>query len=144
LGFALYRREASGRATVIIDDRTRVEEEHRVAALAYLAWPLAFYERIAPRPDASAWFRIHLRQALWFGNIATIVALVALFWPLVLSLVVSRVTATLWFYYVAIVLDVALFAVWLVLALRYSRSAGRGQLFEIPLVSRVTGTTLPK
>lgn len=102
-------------------------------------WPLAIYARIAPRPDATAWAQYHLRQALWFGNLSAIAALVALAWPLFFSLVVSNVTATIWVYVLAMLADGALFVLWLVLAIRYSQRAARGELFEVPLVSRFTG-----
>lgn len=104
-------------------------------------WPLAIYARLAPRPDASSWFQFHLRQALWFGNVSAAAAFLALGWPLLLSLLVGNVTATIWMYVLAIVADVALFVLWLVLALRYSQRAARGELFDIPLVSRFTGAT---
>jgi hypothetical protein len=102
-------------------------------------WPLAIYARIAPRPDASTWYQYHLRQALWFGNLSALTALVALVWPLLLSVVVTDVTATIWIYVLAMVVDIALFVLWLVLAIGYSQRVARGELFEIPVVSRITG-----
>ena len=70
--------------------------------------------------------------------------MVALVWPLVLSVIVANVIATLWIYAVAILADVVLFVLWLVLAIRYSQSAGRGELFDVPWVARVTGTSVRK
>lgn len=102
-------------------------------------WPLAIYSRIAPRPDATSWLQFHLRQALWFGNLSALTALVALIWPLLLSVVVSNVMVTIWIYVLAMLADIALFVLWLVLAIRYSQRAARGELFEIPVVSRITG-----
>ena len=102
-------------------------------------WPLAIYARIAPRPDASTWYQYQLRQALWFGNMSALTALVALIWPLAISLVVTNVMATIWIYVLAMLADGALFVLWLVLAIRYSQRAARGELFEIPVVSRITG-----
>ena len=102
-------------------------------------WPLAIYARIAPRPDATTWYQYHLRQALWFGNLSALTALAALVWPLIISLVVTNVTATIWIYILAMLVDVALFVLWLVLAIRYSQRVARGELFEIPVVSRFTG-----
>ncbi|MHB8146278.1 MAG: hypothetical protein ACYDGM_03320 [Vulcanimicrobiaceae bacterium] len=83
---------------------------------------------------------MHLRQALWFGNFAAFGAFVAFLWPLAASLFVANVEATLWIYGLALLIDGAYFVLWLVLAMRYSRRAGRGELFTIPLVARVTGT----
>jgi uncharacterized membrane protein len=102
-------------------------------------WPLAIYARIAPRPDATTWYLYHLRQALWFGNLSALTAFVALVWPLVLSLLVTNVVATIWIYVLAMLADLALFVLWLVLAIRYSQRAARGELFEIPVVSKITG-----
>jgi hypothetical protein len=101
---------------------------------------VAIYERIAPRTDASGWYRFHLRQALWFGNIAALAALVALLWPLILSLIVTNVVATIWIYILAMLLDIALFVLWLLLAMRYSRRAAAGALFTVPWLARLTGT----
>jgi uncharacterized membrane protein len=64
---------------------------------------------------------------------------VALVWPLALSIVLTNVTATIWSYLLAMTADVTLFVLWLVLAIRYSQRAARGELFEIPYVTRFTG-----
>jgi hypothetical protein len=108
--------------------------------LAYLAWPIAVYDRIAPREEVSNWYRFHMRQALWFGNVAVLVAFLACLWPLVASLALPYITLTIWLYGFAMLLDVGLFVAWLVLALRYSRRARHGDLFYVPLVERLTGT----
>jgi Na+/alanine symporter len=65
-------------------------------------------------------------------------------WPLVLSLIFGNIGATLWIYGIAIFADSTLFVLWLVLAMRYSQRAARGELFSVPLAARITGTTLPK
>jgi len=115
-----------------------------MVSLAYYIWPLTLYARVEPRADASQWYRFHLRQALWFGILSGAVALVALAWPLALSVVVGSVAGVLWIYGVAMLLDLALFVLWLILAMRYSQRAGRGELFEIPWVARLTGTRISK
>jgi hypothetical protein len=109
-------------------------------SLSYLVWLLALYERIAPRDDTSSWYQIHMHQARWFGPISSIVGLIAFTWPIVVTLVLANVSATLWLYGFAMILDVVLFVVWLILALRYSRQAAQAKLFTIPLVARLTGT----
>ncbi len=109
---------------------------------AYFAWPIALVERIAPREERSTWYRLQMRQAGWFGAIATLVGLLALSWPLVASFLLPDPRTIVWLYVLAMLLDAALFVLWLVLAIRYSRRAGRGELFEIPLVARLTGTSL--
>ncbi len=102
-------------------------------------WPLAIYARIAPRPDPSTWYQYQLRQALWFGNLSAITAFVALVWPLIITLAVTNVVATIWVYVLAMLIDIALFVLWLVRAINYSQRAARGELFEVPVVSRITG-----
>ena len=138
MAFALHRCEAPARRQ-IENPPSRVVAESQVVSVAYLVWPLAIYARIAPRPDATTWFQYHLRQALWFGNLSALMALVALVWPLVISLLVTNVVATIWIYVLAMLIDVALFVLWLVLAIRYSQRAARGELFEVPVVSKITG-----
>jgi hypothetical protein len=59
-------------------------------------------------------------------------------------LVVSNVRATIWAYALALLIDVALFSAWLLLALRFSRRAARGELFDIPWIARITGTAVRK
>lgn len=81
-----------------------------------------------------------MRQALWFGNVALLIALIAFAWPLVVSFVVGNIAVTLWLYGFAMLLDAALFVWWLVLAIRYSRRAAGGELFTIPMVAPLTGT----
>ena len=81
-----------------------------------------------------------MRQALWFGNLVVIAALIAFAWPLAASFLVGSVAVTLWLYGFAMLLDVALFVLWLFLAIRYSRRAAHGDLFTIPFVAKLTGT----
>ncbi|MFN2528745.1 MAG: hypothetical protein ABR584_08500 [Candidatus Baltobacteraceae bacterium] len=107
---------------------------------------MAVYDTFVDRDKKSDWFEFHTRQALWFGIIAGAVAFVALAWPLLLSAIVagfapvagSTITATIWIYVVAMLVDLAVFGVVLTLALGYSRRAARGEMFEIPLVSQIT------
>ncbi|HTC30310.1 MAG TPA: hypothetical protein VK702_06240 [Candidatus Acidoferrum sp.] len=85
-----------------------------------------------------------MRQALGFGMLSSVVGLAALLWPLVLSTLVGNVVATLWIYGLAMLIDLALLVLWIVLALRYSQRAGRGELFDVPWVARLTGTSVRK
>ena len=99
---------------------------------------------MTPRPEASRWFRFHVRQALGFGILSSAIGLAALLWPLVLSVLIGNIVATLWIYGVAMIVDLTLLVVWLVLAIRYSQRAGRGELFDVAWVARLTGTTAGK
>lgn len=64
-------------------------------------------------------------------------------WPLVLTSFVANVGATIWIYSLALAIDFVLLVAWIVLALRYSRRAARGEFFVIPWVARVTGSAPP-
>ena len=106
---------------------------------------MAAYEAFVVREQKSHWLQIHIRQALWFGILAGTVALVALVWPLVLTAIVGAtappsalIGATIWIYVLAFILDLAVFAIFLILALRYSRRAARGEMFEVPYVAPIT------
>jgi hypothetical protein len=143
LGLALSRREAYGR--LAIDDPVLgPAQEARLVSLAYLAWPIAVYDRIAPREETSSWYRFQMRQALWFGNLAVAIAVAAFTWPLAVSFFVGDPTLVIWVYAVAMALDTVAFVTWLVLAIRYSRRAAHGDLFDIPWVVRITGTRSQK
>lgn len=136
-------RDASSPPTVN-SSQSRADDEARLVAVAYAVWPLALYEMVAPRPESSSWYRFHMRQALWFGLEAAVVGLIALVWPLLASFFITNVVAMLWIYGFAMLVDVALFVFWLLLAARYSRRAGNGELFDVPWVVRLTGASSQK
>ena len=79
-----------------------------------------------------------MRQALWFGALSALIGLAAFSWPLVLSILVANIAATIWIYALASLGDLVLFVIWLVLAMRYSQRASRGDLFDVPWVARLT------
>lgn len=85
-----------------------------------------------------------MRQALGFGILSSLIGFVALLWPLVLSSLIGNVVATLWIYGVAMIVDLALLVVWIVLVVRYSQRAARGELFDVGWVARLTGTSVEK
>ena len=85
-----------------------------------------------------------MRQALWFGLEAGVVGFAALLWPLLASFFITGVTAMIWVYVFAMIVDLALLALWLVLAARYSRRAAQGELFDVPWVVRLTGASSQK
>lgn len=147
MGGAIHRREAADRdgpLSVFNPPPDRAADEGRLVSIAYIVWPLALYEAVVPREEASNWYRFHVRQALWFGIISSAVGFAALLWPLLASLLVTSLPATIWIYALALLIDVVLLAVWLVLAARYSRRASRGELFDVPWVVRLTGATSRK
>lgn len=85
-----------------------------------------------------------MRQALWFGLEAGVLGFFALLWPLLASFFITSVTAMIWVYVFAMIVDLALLALWLVLAARYSRRAAQGELFDVPWVVRLTGASSQK
>lgn len=115
----------------ITAEETRAEAEQRRAAIGYLVWPAALYESYVAREPASSWYRQQIRQAITFGVRAAIWGGVALLWPLILSLLIANITATIVFYGIGVVLDVVLLAVWLKRALSYSKRAARGETFDL-------------
>jgi len=74
---------------------------------------------------------MQVRQAARFGITCTVIGFAALIWPLVFSLLFGNVAATLVFYAAALVIDFALFIIWLRRALRYSKRAARGETFVL-------------
>jgi hypothetical protein len=136
LASALPRREARARNAITITENDRAAEEQRRAALGYLVWPAALYERFAEREPASSWYRQQIRQAVRFGANACLIGFAALLWPLVLSLLFGNLTATLVFYALAIAIDIALFGIWLRRALKYSKRAARGETFALQSLRR--------
>jgi len=90
------------------------------------------------REPASSWFRFHVGQALAYGLMVSSIGFVALLWPLIVSLIFPNAVGVLWIYGIAFLADIALFAVWLAFAVRYSKQASRGKMFEISRVAAWT------
>ena len=113
------------------------QPDYEHAASAYLVWPLALAAVVREPPDASRWTRIHSRQALTFGIVATLGFLIVLALPLIVVIADATIStgATLTVYAVGIVLDLIVFVGLTVLAFSYAARAGRGELFTIPLIS---------
>ncbi|MBV8246585.1 MAG: hypothetical protein JOZ38_11720 [Candidatus Eremiobacteraeota bacterium] len=103
-----------------------------------MLWPRSVFELLAVRSSRSDWLELHTRQAFWFGVLGLLAVTLALLWPVLLSVALGSVAATLWIYAIALVQDVGLFVLLLVLAIRYSRRAARGEMFEIPIAGALT------
>lgn len=102
-----------------------------------MVWPLAALALVREDPDASAWSRIHTRQAFVFGIAAALAYLVLLALPLFVVIAVPGIGigAVVWVYAFGILADLAGAVAWLVLSLVYRARAARGELFAIPLVT---------
>ncbi len=113
------------------------QQDYQRAAGAYLVWPLALAALIQEPPETSRWTRIHTRQALAFGILATAGLIVLMGLPLIVVLVNAGISTgqTVLVYTVGLSLDVIAFAGWAVFACSFAARAGRGELFAIPFVS---------
>jgi uncharacterized membrane protein len=115
------------------------QQDYQRASGAYLVWPLALATLLREDPAASRWTRIHTRQALTFGLVASIgyIALLAL--PLLVVIADAGISTgmTVSVYTAGLLLDVIVFIVITVLAFSYAARANRGELFPIPLVSSI-------
>ena len=109
------------------------------AANAYLVWPLAALDLFREREGASAWSRLHTRQAFVFGILAVVGYFVLLALPLVIVVIFSGVSTggTVWVYGIGALADV-IGAVWLfAVALAFRERTLRGELFAVPLATRI-------
>jgi uncharacterized Tic20 family protein len=113
------------------------QSDYQRASSAYLIWPLALAAIMREAPEASRWSRIHTRQALAFGILATLGMLVVMALPLVVVIADSSIStgATEAVYTVGLVADILVFALLATAAVSCAARAGRGELFTIPLIS---------
>jgi uncharacterized membrane protein len=113
------------------------QQDYQRAATAYLVWPLALAALVRELPDASRWTRIHTRQALTFGLLASVGFVVVMALPLIVVIVDAGIStgATVGVYMAGLLLDAIVVVVLTVLAFSYCARAGRGELFTIPIVS---------
>jgi uncharacterized membrane protein len=111
------------------------------AANAYLVWPLAVVDLFREPADATAWSRLHARQAFVYGIVATLAYLVLLAVPLLLVLAIpplaGSLTAVVWIYALGLFADLIGAIVLLGLSLSYRERALKGELFAIPCVSPI-------
>jgi len=107
-------------------------------------WPLAILELLRSQHEGSLWMRLHSRQAVVFGALASIVFLVLFAIPFIISFFVySSAGAIIAFYGVAMAVEVLFGLLILVLAVYYSIRASRGELFDIPVASPISVRLFP-
>jgi hypothetical protein len=111
------------------------------AANAYIVWPLAVLDLFREPADATAWSRLHTRQAFVYGIAATVAYLVLLALPLLLIVAIpplgGSTGAVVWIYALGLLADLIGALVLLGLSLSYRERALKGELFAIPYVSPV-------
>ena len=117
------------------------EEIRQRAANAYAIWPLAVLDLFREPAEATAWSRLHTRQAFAFGIAATLAYLVLLALPLLILIVIpplaGSLTAVVWLYAAGLLADVVGAFVLLGLMLSYRERTLRGELFSIPYLSPI-------
>jgi hypothetical protein len=125
----------------VIEERV----DYQRAATGYLVWPLALADIVREAGSASSWSRIHARQAVVLGVVATIGYAVLLALPLLIVIADPGITTTgVVVIYAAGILADFLGALFLFgLTLYYSGRASRGELFAIPLVTAVVDRVFP-
>ena len=102
-------------------------------------WPLAALDLFREPADATAWSRLHARQAFVYGISTTLAYFVLLALPLLAVIAIPDVStgAVLALYAFGVLADLAGAAAWLMLSLHYRARAARGELFAVPLVAPV-------
>ncbi len=109
------------------------------AANAYVVWPLAVLDLFREPADATAWSRLHTRQAFVYGILATFGYFVVLALPLLLLIVIpplaASTTAVVVLYALGILADIVGAFMLMGLSLSYRERALRGELFAIPYVT---------
>ncbi len=123
------------------------DEIRQRAANAYAVWPLAVSDVFRDPPDATAWSRVHARQAFVFGVAATLAYLLLLALPLIVLIVIpplaGSTVAVVWLYAIGLLADlVGAFAL-LRLCLSYRERTLRGDLFAIRYVSSIADRIFP-
>jgi uncharacterized membrane protein len=116
------------------------QQDYQRASTAYLIWPLALAAMVREDPAASRWTRIHTRQALTFGLVASIGFIVIMALPLLAVIVAGggiSTGVTVGIYSLGMALDLIVFVVLTVCAFSYAARASRGELFTIPVVSGI-------
>ena len=111
------------------------------AANAYIVWPLSVLDLFREPEEATAWSRLHSRQAFVYGLAATFAYLILLGLPLLLVLAIpplgASTTAVVWVYAVGLLADIFGAFVLLGLSLSFRERALRGELFAIPFVTPI-------
>ena len=80
------------------------------AANAYVVWPLAVLDLFREPAEATAWSRLHTRQAFAYGIVVTVAYLVLLALPLLLVIAIPPLarstTAVVWIYALGLFADI--------------------------------------
>jgi hypothetical protein len=104
-------------------------------------WPLAVLDLFREPEDATAWSRLHTRQAFVYGIVATLAYLVLLALPFIIYVAIpplaGSLTAIVWIYALGLLADVVGAFVLMGLSLTYRERTLRGELFAIRFVTPI-------
>lgn len=119
-------------------------DDHGRAALGYLVWPVALFDFLRS-DDVSVWSRLHVRQATVLGVLGSLGFLIALTLPLLLIIAVPGLGthATIVLYSIGLAIDLVVGASLLLLSVVYAARASKGELFAIPVVTRLCDRFMP-
>jgi hypothetical protein len=116
-------------------------EQRQRAANAYVVWPLAVLDLFREPEDATAWSRLHTRQAFVYGIAAALAYLVLLALPLLLVIAIpplaGSTTAVVWISSLGLFADILGALFWFGLSMSLRERALRGELFAVPYVTPV-------
>jgi uncharacterized membrane protein len=89
--------------------------------------------------DETIWARLHARQALVLGLVASLIFVLILAVPLVVVIAVPAISigTTIGVYAAGLAIDVCVALGFVLMGLRYSARAARGELFSIPVVTPI-------
>lgn len=111
------------------------------AANAYAVWPLAVLDLFREPPEATAWSRLHTRQAFVYGIVGTLGYLVLLALPFLIVVTIpplaGSTTAVVWLYALGLFADIVGAFVLMGLSLSFRERALRGELFAIRFVTPI-------
>ena len=117
------------------------------AANAYAVWPLAALDLFREPAEATAWSRLHVRQAFVYGIVAMLAYLVLLALPLIVLIAIpplaASTVAVVWLYVLGLLADLAGAVALLGLTLSFRARALRGDLFAIRGVTPIADRLFP-
>jgi len=120
------------------------KDDHARAALGYLVWPVALLDLLRS-DDATFWSRLHARQATILGAFASVVLLATLALPLLLVIAIPSLgtRATIVLYSIGLAIDLVVGAGVVLVSVIYAARASKGELFAIPVVTRLCDRFFP-
>jgi uncharacterized membrane protein len=104
-----------------------------------VVWPLALLDLFREPAEATAWSRLHTRQAFVFGFIGSAAYLLLLALPLLIVIPFSGIStgAVLWIYAIGLLADVVGAIVLIAYAFSCRGRALNGELFAIPVATPI-------